>query len=621
MAGIYSRLIQSDPNYYGGIVFAPRIQPPINNECSSGGSWSTASEGSLDSCPPTRQPPLGYSDKETPGECAPLRYSLEEPSPQELGPTASYTPNNSLVQKQPQGVDKDSPGDRVPLRHFHQDFGHEQEEVTCRECCKCCKSWDDWCLFLSCNCASSPSLPMHERKCLRAARTEGWRLLWSFLIPLTVGSVPLQLVWAIAQFLVACTLFPIIMGLFSYGPYPRALSVYSLSKYSYGNGRVAGLASTSLWFLLCMMDVIVCLIVFRFFRTTFTSIFSACITALRVFYTSVCLTVAVIGYSFAQISDMSSENCTSKYCNCTVRYSSNNLYTGMFLYPFASIVIFVDVMLLVIAVRFALKSLKLRNTYTRLVNYNSAECYFVLHVFRAVIEHLFFTYCAFSILAVVIVRGSFKLPVERCEKNLYYFALATLLSLIVPSVGIISTYFLDYCRFQKYLINLYLSACHLVRNRARDDEFNIPPDLYNKLLTRLSRVQQVDIEQSQADAYLKHFFQNMSCTQELTYACFSPFSVFYSIVVLAMWSFFVLCIMWDTFSLMNAYGYFILIVIIGSLVLIHIHMTIVVMCALIYLVIASLFFGCFPLLAIIVLIIVLICRHHCRNYKCAHFFL
>ena len=134
--------------------------------------------------------------------------------------------------------------------------------MTCGECCKCCKSWDDWCLFLSCNCASSPPLLIHERKCLRAA----WRLLWNFLIPLAVGSVPLQLVWALAQFLVACTLF---LAMMTYGPTPKALSMYPYSK-----GKVAGFASTSLWFLLCLINVIVSLIVSGFFRNVFTSTFS-----------------------------------------------------------------------------------------------------------------------------------------------------------------------------------------------------------------------------------------------------------------------------------------------------------------------------------------------------------
>ena len=88
--------------------------------------------------------------------------------------------------------------------------------------------------------------------------------------------------------------------------------------------------------------------------------------------------------------------------------------------------------------RFALKSLKLHNTYSRLIKYKSAECYFILHVFRAVIEHLFFMYCTLSIPAVINARGPFEfLTAEGCEKNLYYFALATFLSLAVPSVEII----------------------------------------------------------------------------------------------------------------------------------------------------------------------------------------
>ena len=339
--------------------------------CSSSGSWSTASErslNSLNSCPSAHQPPLDYVDTETPGQCAPSRYGIEEPAPQDLGATANYTPNNSLIQKEPQGIDKDTPGDRAPLRHGHQDFGQEQGRVTCGECCKCCKSWDDWCLFLSCTCASSPPLPIHERKCLRAARTEGWRLLWSFLIPLTVSSVPLQLIWAITQFLVACTLFPAIIL-----NYTKDSSMY---PYSNGKGKVAGLASTSLWFLLCLMDVIVSLIASRFFRNILTSTFSLYMAVLRQSYTAFCLTVAVIGYSFAQISDMSSVNCTGMHCVCIVKYATNRLYSNMFFYPLAFIVVFVDVMLLVIAVRYALISLKLRNTYSRLVKYKSAECYF-----------------------------------------------------------------------------------------------------------------------------------------------------------------------------------------------------------------------------------------------------
>ena len=114
MAGMNSPLIQWDPNY-GGIVVGPRNQPP---RCSSGGSWSAASERSLDSCPPA----YDYVETETPGQCAPSQYSIEEPAPQDLGATENYTPNNSLIQKEPQGIDKDTPGDRAPLRHGHQDF-------------------------------------------------------------------------------------------------------------------------------------------------------------------------------------------------------------------------------------------------------------------------------------------------------------------------------------------------------------------------------------------------------------------------------------------------------------------------------------------------------------------
>ena len=237
MTEAYLPLLQSDPHHYGGIVVGPNLQPAINddyedsdNSSLSKESWATASETSLPA-PLVRQQPLGYADTETPGQ-------------------------------------------RAPSRHGRGDQPIEQGRVTCGECCKCCKSWDDWCLFLSCNCSFSFPLPMHERKCLRAARTEGWQLLWSFLLPLALGSVPLQLIWVIAQVAVAGCFLLLMFVNISYGDVP---SFY------------ISLTCSVVWLFLSIVDTVICIAISRFHIKTLVTKFSVYIIILRICYSFLCL--------------------------------------------------------------------------------------------------------------------------------------------------------------------------------------------------------------------------------------------------------------------------------------------------------------------------------------------
>ena len=579
MAEVYLPLPQSEPSHYGGIVVGPRIPPGNENEGSedldsSQDLWITASEGTLDdeSFPPVCQQPVCLADTETPGERAPSRRGYLNPA-----------------------------------------LEQEEEEVTCSECCKCCKSWDDWCLFLSCSCSSSPSIPMHERKYLRAARTEGWRLLWSFLIPLTVGSVPLQLMWAIAQLVVAIAVF---ITRVTIAFVSDTLCPFH-AKLAECKGELISLIFATVWFQLCTIDVISCCLASRFYRAKFNSSFSVYISGLRLFYTFLCLLLMLIGDSISQKFTILSGSYT-----CTLQAHPE---AYVFLVMLALIAVFVDVMLLVIAVRFALKSLKLC-TYTRSVgwfeSFFSVDTYLVLRVFGEVIVHVCFLYSAFSVYIIAITKGNavinssdtFEIP---CDKNWTISTSSVVLSLVAPSIGILSVYFVDYYRFQKYLINVYLSACHLAQDRARADELNIPADLYDKLQTRLSQVQQIDtcIELTESDAYLKHFWQKVSYFLEGTHSCFSPFPIIYCICIIVLWG---ILFTWLILFYNEVGGLIITVV----LILTHVHVAIVFI---FFVAVVCLLLSGYPL--IILLIIWLLCYFCCCNYrsinyrstKCMHF--
>ena len=155
--------------------------------------------------------------------------------------------------------------------------------VTLGECCKCCTSWDDWCLCFSCNIPASFSLPLHERQCLRNARAEGWRLMWSFLFPLAVCSMRLQLVWVFTQFICATFVFSLQMLNSTFQGFDATICTI-----------VMGLSA--LWLLLSTADAVVCILVLCLhhhrhgYRSDISlSKYCIVITPIRILYSLACL--------------------------------------------------------------------------------------------------------------------------------------------------------------------------------------------------------------------------------------------------------------------------------------------------------------------------------------------
>ena len=487
MAEAYSQLLQSDPRYYGGIVVCPRIQPAINDNfedgessISSQESWVTVSEWSLESDKPVLQEPRGYTDTETPGQ-------------------------------------------RAPSRHGRGDLPIEQGRVTCGECCKCCKSWDDWCLFLSCNCSSSLHLPMHERKCLRAARTEGWRLLWSFLLPLTVGSVPLQLVWAIAQSAVAIAL--LLEMVFDGNSFNDSLE-------SFGTEYIFSLSCSAVWLFISIVDTTISITMSRFYHKILVTKFSVYVTPLRIFYTSLCLLLLILSNSLQKFNYTYTNKTT-----CVTNWGGNKVWLY---FSITSFFFFVDFMCLVIVVLFALKSLKVRNAYSQAIGgpgkregIRSFECYIVLCVLGEVIMHVLLVLFT----CTLALKGHIKLnndpdscndDINQCTEYLITLSqMSAVFSLIVPLAGIVSIYYNIYFYFQKYLINVYLSVCHLSQDRERAAQLNIPADVFERLRERQLEMQDINY----AESYLENFEKEFKWSARVTHPCFNPFTIISAILV------------------------------------------------------------------------------------------
>ena len=578
MANTHLPLLQSDPNHYGGIVVGPRIQPAINYELedsgssSSSGDWATASETSLDLEP------------------APL-----------------------IVLKQPQGpgyADTETPGQRAPSRHGSVDLPIEQGRVTCGECCKCCKSWDDWCLVLSCNCSSSSALPLHERKSLRAARTEGWRLLWSFLLPLTVGSVPLQLLWVITQVVMAVLLVAIV--------YTRI--VWSVNVWN--------TIFAALWLLFCVADTVICIVILRF-RIMLVTKFSVIVTPLRILYNIICLSPLVVNNITFFGQDPVLQTCynhTIETYNtvCSIQYE---LFPSLL--TTASFLFFLDFVCLVIAVLFALKSLKVRNAYLQAIGgpdkregICSFECYFIFCFLGEVVIHVLMIVFTSSFTLVFAARFKFNLinfnfnftseiQIECAETFLTSSYVSIVFSFLAPILGIISVFFHGYFYFQNYLISVYLSVCHLSQNRERAAQLNIPVDLCNKLQTR-----QPIINESDTHTYHEHFNKDFASGARFVHPCFSPFALLNSVFIICMLFTYIviqviipfsdppippLCGEWNTILTIQLFLISVL------FFLIHLNVVFTFILASIMLVCGCIFLGALPLLLPISLVILLCC--------------
>ena len=579
MANTHLPLLQSDPNHYGGIVVGPRIQPAINYELedsgssSSSGDWATASETSLDLEP------------------APL-----------------------IVLKQPQGpgyADTETPGQRAPSRHGSVDLPIEQGRVTCGECCKCCKSWDDWCLVLSCNCSSSSALPLHERKSLRAARTEGWRLLWSFLLPLTVGSVPLQLLWVITQVIMAVLLVTI---------------VYTRIAWSI---NVWNTIFAALWLLFCVADTVICIVILRF-RIMLVTKFSVIVTPLRILYNIICLSPLVVNNITFFGQDLVLQTCynhTIETYNtvCSIQYEflPSLLTTASFLF-------FLDFVCLVIAVLFALKSLKVRNAYLQAIGgpgkregIYSFECYFIFCFLGEVVIHVLmivftssFTLSAAGLGLDLNQKNTSEIQIECAEILLTSSYASIVFSFLAPIAGIISVFLHGYFYFQNYLIGVYLSVCHLSQDRERAAQLNIPVYLCNKLQAR-----QPIINDRDTHTFHEHFNKDFTSSARLAHPCFSPFALLDSVFVICVLVTYIvmqviifvsypfyydvpippLCGEWITILTIQ------LILISVLFFLIHLNVVFTFIFALIILVCGCIFLGALPLLLPISLVILLCC--------------
>ena len=565
MANTHLPLLQSDPNHYGGIVVGPRIQPATNYELEDSGSssssresWATAIETSIE-----LQPATGLKQPQGPG----------------------YT-------------DTETPGQPAPSRHGRGDLSIEQGRVTCGECCKCCKSWDDWCLFLSCNCSSSSALPLHERKCLRAARTEGWRLLWSFLLPLTVGSVPLQFLWVITQVVMAIPLV-----------------VYSSIAWSvnYWNTIFA-----ALWLLFCVVDAVICIVILRFRIMPVTKL-GVIVTPLRILYNIICLSpLVVINITFF-----------GKY---PVLQTAQYQFIPSFLTT-ASFLFFVDFVCLVIAVLFTLKSLKVRNAYTQAIGgpgkregIRSFECYFVFCFLGEVVIHVLmivftssFTLSAASLEFDLIMdqKNTSENQIECAETLLISSYASIVFSFLAPIAGIISVFLHGYFYFQNYLISVYLSVYHLSQDRERAAQLNIPVDLCNKLQAR-----QPIINESDTRTYHEHFNKDFTSSARFVHPWFSPFALLDSVFIICMLFTYIviqvillaspfphhyyspippLCGEWITILKIQLISISVL------FFLIHLNVVFTFIFALIMLVCGCIFLGALPLLLPISLVILLCC--------------
>ena len=495
MAETYTPLLQSDPCYYGGIVVGPRIQPAINYQLEDSGSssssresWATASETSIE-----LQPATGLKQPQGPG----------------------YT-------------DTETPGQPAPSRHGSVDLPIEQGRVTCGECCKCCKSWDDWCLFLSCNCLSSFALPMNERKSLRAARTEGWRLLWSFLLPLTVRSLPLHLIWLIAQIAAASTALLVLLNTdYIVINCCFYISCTDFPWSNYNNNYVISLVCLIVWFTFSCVDILICIAMSRFHRSKLVIKFRVYITPFRILYSFLCLLTLTFSNYYFLVKCTDQIDCTSRWCA-----SKGMLYTSItFLF------LFVDFVCLVIAVLFALNSLKVRNAYSQAIGgpgkregIRSFECYFVLCVLGEVVMHVVLILFACSVAFTGPINVNFG-PDTLCGKYLKTSSvLSAILSLIVPVVGIVSIYYNNYFHFQKYFINVYLSICHISQDRERAAQLGIPADVYENLQVRQLETQHNNYTAS----YLENFVKEFRWSARLTHPCFCPIAIISSTIAYSM---------------------------------------------------------------------------------------
>ena len=565
-------LFQSNPNLYGGIVVDPRNQPAINHEpedsgsSSSSGNYTTASETSIELEP------------------APL-----------------------IVLKQPQGpgyTDTETPGQPAPSRHGRGDLSIEQGRVTCGECCKLCKSWDDWCLFLSCNCSSSSALPLHERKCLRAARTEGWRLLWSFLLPLTVGSVPLQFLWVITQVVVAI---------------PLVVCSSIAWSVNFWNTIFA-----ALWLLFCVADAVICIVILRFRIMPVTKL-GVIVTPLRILYNIICLSpLVVINITFF------GKNPVFQTCDSIETSNSTDCDTTQyefipFLLTAASFLFFVDFVCLVIVVLFALKSLKVRNAYTQAIGgpgkregICSFECYLVLCVLGEVVIHVLmivFT-SSFTLSATISdldlnQKDASDFQINCAEPLLTSSYVSIVFSFLAPIAGIISVFLHGYFYFQNYLISMYLSVCHLSQDRERAAQLNIPVYLYNKLQAR-----QPIINGSDTRTFHEHFNEDFTSSARFAHPCFSPFALLNSVFFICILIIYIvtqvtvlpfydwsipLCGEWITILKIQLISISVL------FFLIHLNVFFTSIFALIMLVCGCIFLGALPLLLPISLVILLCC--------------
>ena len=442
-----------------------------------------------------------------------------------------FTPEPaSLLLQQPVGyTNTKTPGQRAPSRHGRGDLSIEQGRVTCGECCKCCKSWDDWCLFLSCNCSTSFHLPMHKRKCLRAARTEGWRLLWSFLLPLTVGSVPLHLIWPIAQVTVAIASLLLVVGLY----YSDSHDIDSCSGLEFNKiNYVSSLTCSGVWLFLSWVDIMTCMAMSRFDNKTLVTKFRVYITPLRILYSFLCLLpLILVNYYFQTVKFTCTDRCMVKWCGNKV----------LLYFSIISFFFFVDFVCLVIVVLFALKSLKVRNAYSQAIGgpgkregICSFECYFVFCIFGEVAMHvlLILFACSFAFKGQINVYSSPDTDVNSvCGTYLMTSSqMSVILSFIVPVAGIVSICYNNYLHFQKYLINVYLSLRHLSQDRESAAQLGIPADVYEKL-----RVRQLETQYSNRTvSYLENFKKEIRWSTRFTHPCFSPFAIISSTIASSM---------------------------------------------------------------------------------------
>ena len=103
------------------------------------------------------------------------------------------------------------PLDPAPERIFRPD-NREEEEVIFEQGCKV--NSENCCLALSCVVDCCPlkfrqQRRINQRSKIRRIRTEGWKLLWSILVPLALNLKPLNLVWLPTQLIMALVLLVI----------------------------------------------------------------------------------------------------------------------------------------------------------------------------------------------------------------------------------------------------------------------------------------------------------------------------------------------------------------------------------------------------------------------------